>query len=162
MRNLIYVLVSKVFHNVHFRHFGELKMRFLNIRQQVGWSQSLCIYLCWDSKYLQRPPLSHSYYCEKVILKCDCIILCKVYSAWPRCFHNTVWACQFSKIYSAQIDLIKCDFLNLAQDIVRRFFWSVLCTRNRIGIKSTIITIKDARQTCAIGIFRVFCEVKNI
>jgi len=26
---LIYVLVSCVFHNIHFRHFGWLKMRFL-------------------------------------------------------------------------------------------------------------------------------------
>jgi len=33
--SLIYVLVSWVFHNVHFRHFGELKMRFLLIRQRV-------------------------------------------------------------------------------------------------------------------------------
>ena len=33
--SLIYVLVSGVFHNVHFRHFGELKMRFLLIRQRV-------------------------------------------------------------------------------------------------------------------------------
>jgi len=32
---LIYVLVSLVFHNVHFRHFGPLKMRFLIIRQRV-------------------------------------------------------------------------------------------------------------------------------
>jgi len=30
--SLIYVLVSCVFHNVHFRHFGDLKMRFLIIR----------------------------------------------------------------------------------------------------------------------------------
>jgi len=33
--SLIYVLVSLVFNNVHFRHFGDLKMRFLLIRQQV-------------------------------------------------------------------------------------------------------------------------------
>jgi len=37
--SLIYVLVSGVFHNVHFRHFGELKMRFLLIRQRVLLSQ---------------------------------------------------------------------------------------------------------------------------
>jgi len=30
--SLIYVLVSWVFHNVHFRHFGDLKMRFQIIR----------------------------------------------------------------------------------------------------------------------------------
>jgi len=29
--SLIYVQVSWVFHNVHFRHFGDLKMRFLII-----------------------------------------------------------------------------------------------------------------------------------
>ena len=67
----------------------------------------------------------------------------------------------FKNIFSPD-RLNKGDFLNLAQDIVRRCFSSDLRTRNRIGIKSTIITIKDARQTCAIGIFRVFCEVKNI
>jgi len=33
--SLIYVLVSWVFINVHFGHFGELKMRFLLIRQRV-------------------------------------------------------------------------------------------------------------------------------
>jgi len=32
---LIYVLVSWVFHNVHFRRFCDLKMRFLLIRQRV-------------------------------------------------------------------------------------------------------------------------------
>ena len=29
MRNLICLHVSQVFHNVHFRHFGKLKLRFL-------------------------------------------------------------------------------------------------------------------------------------
>jgi len=33
--SLIYVLNSGVLHNFHFRHFGELKMRFLLIRQRV-------------------------------------------------------------------------------------------------------------------------------
>ena len=33
--SLIYVLVSWVFHNVHFRLFSDLKMRFLFIRQRV-------------------------------------------------------------------------------------------------------------------------------
>jgi len=37
--SLIYVLDSGVFHNVHFRHFGELKMRFLLIRQRFLLSQ---------------------------------------------------------------------------------------------------------------------------
>jgi len=36
---LIYVLVSCLFHNVHFRHFGGLKMRFLLIRQRLLLSQ---------------------------------------------------------------------------------------------------------------------------
>jgi len=36
---LIYVLVSWVLHNVHFRHFSELKMWFLHIRQWVLLSQ---------------------------------------------------------------------------------------------------------------------------
>jgi len=48
--SLIYVLVSRVFYNVHFRHFGELKMRFLLIRQRVLVSQLFWIYLCWDYK----------------------------------------------------------------------------------------------------------------
>jgi len=30
--SFIYVLVSSVFHNVHFWHFGDLKKRFLLIR----------------------------------------------------------------------------------------------------------------------------------
>jgi len=33
--SLIYVLVTWVLHDVHFRHFGELKMLFLLIRQRV-------------------------------------------------------------------------------------------------------------------------------
>jgi len=37
--NLIYVLVFLVFRIVHFRHFGELKIRFLFIRQGVLLSQ---------------------------------------------------------------------------------------------------------------------------
>jgi len=37
--SLIYVLVSPVIHNVHFRHFGDLKMRFLIIRHRVLLSQ---------------------------------------------------------------------------------------------------------------------------
>jgi len=36
---LIYVLVSWVFHNLHLRRFGELKMRFLLIPQRVLLSQ---------------------------------------------------------------------------------------------------------------------------
>jgi len=46
--SLIYVLVYWVFHNVHFRHFGELKLRFLLIRQRVLLSQLFWIYLNWD------------------------------------------------------------------------------------------------------------------
>jgi len=42
---LIYVLISWVFNNVHFRHFGELKMGFLLIRQQVLLIQCFWIYL---------------------------------------------------------------------------------------------------------------------
>jgi len=45
---LILVLVSWVFHNVHFRHFVELNMRFMLIRQLVLISQWFWIYLCWD------------------------------------------------------------------------------------------------------------------
>ena len=37
--SLIYVGGSRVFHIVHFRHFGELKMRFLLNRQRVLLSQ---------------------------------------------------------------------------------------------------------------------------
>jgi len=44
--SLIYVLLSWVFHSVHFRHFGGLKRRFLIIRQRVLLSQWFCIYLC--------------------------------------------------------------------------------------------------------------------
>jgi len=36
---LIYVLVSCVFLNVHIRHLGGLKMRFLLIRQRVFLNQ---------------------------------------------------------------------------------------------------------------------------
>jgi len=44
--SLIYVLVSCVFHNVYFRHSGDLKMRFLLIPQLVLLSQWFWIYLC--------------------------------------------------------------------------------------------------------------------
>jgi len=37
--SLIYVLVSRVFHNDHFRHFGDQKMRFVLIRQRVFLNQ---------------------------------------------------------------------------------------------------------------------------
>jgi len=37
--SLVYVLVSPVFYNVHFQHFGDLKMRFLIIRYRVLLSQ---------------------------------------------------------------------------------------------------------------------------
>jgi len=46
--SLIYVLLSRVFHNVHFRHFGDLKMRFLLIRQRDLLSQWFWIYFFWD------------------------------------------------------------------------------------------------------------------
>jgi len=55
--SVIYVLVSWVFHNVHFRHFVRLKMRILLIRKRVLLIQWFWIYLSWDWKYLQRPPL---------------------------------------------------------------------------------------------------------
>jgi len=44
--SLIYLLLSWVFHNVHFRHFGDLKMRFLLIRQRFFLNQRFWIYLC--------------------------------------------------------------------------------------------------------------------
>jgi len=56
---LMYVLLTWVFLNVNFRHFGGLIMRFLFIRQRVILSQLIWMYLCWDLKYLQGPPLSH-------------------------------------------------------------------------------------------------------
>jgi len=46
--SLIYVLDTSVFHNVHFRHFGWLKMRFLIIRQRVLLRQSFWMHFCWD------------------------------------------------------------------------------------------------------------------
>jgi len=52
--SLIYVLVSWVLHNVPFRLFGDLKMRFLLISQRVLLSQWFWIYLCWNLKYLQK------------------------------------------------------------------------------------------------------------
>ena len=36
-----------MFHNVHLRHFGGLKMLFLIIRQRVLLSQWFWIYFCW-------------------------------------------------------------------------------------------------------------------
>jgi len=45
--SLMYVLLTWVFVNVHFRHFGGLKMRFLLIRQRVLLSQWFYIYLFW-------------------------------------------------------------------------------------------------------------------
>jgi len=41
--SLIYVVVSWVFHTVHFRHFGGLKMWFLIIRLRVLLIQWFCI-----------------------------------------------------------------------------------------------------------------------
>jgi len=46
--SVIYVLVSWVLHNVHFRHFGELKMWFLLICQRVLLSQWFSIYFLWN------------------------------------------------------------------------------------------------------------------
>jgi len=56
--SLIYVLVSWVYHNVHFRHFGEQKMRFLLIRQRDLQSQWFWIYLFWYLKNLLILPVS--------------------------------------------------------------------------------------------------------
>jgi len=44
----IYELISWMFHNVHFRHFDELKMRYLLILQRILLSQWLWIYVYWD------------------------------------------------------------------------------------------------------------------
>jgi len=46
--SLIYVLLSRVFHNWNFRRFGVLKMLFLLIRQQVLLCQWFWIYFFWD------------------------------------------------------------------------------------------------------------------
>jgi len=46
--SFIYVLVCWVFHNVHFRRFCDLKMRFLLIRQLVLLRNWFWIYLWWD------------------------------------------------------------------------------------------------------------------
>jgi len=46
--SVIYILVSWVLHNVYFRHFGELKMRFMLFRQRVSLCQWFWIYLFWD------------------------------------------------------------------------------------------------------------------
>jgi len=46
--SLIYVLVSWVYHNVYYQQLGDLKMRFLLIRQRVLLSQWFWIYSCWD------------------------------------------------------------------------------------------------------------------
>jgi len=102
LRKLIYVLVSKVFHNDHFWRFGELKMRFPLIRQQVSWSQILWIYLCWDYKYLQRPPFSYSYYFKKVFKKKTVyIFICTVYSVWPMLFpHYCLGVSVFKNMFS--------------------------------------------------------------
>jgi len=43
--SLIYVLVSWVFHNVHFRNFTELKMLFQLIRQRVLLRQWFWLHL---------------------------------------------------------------------------------------------------------------------
>jgi len=48
VESLIYVLVSWVFHNDHFRHFGDLKMRFLLIRQLFLLYHWFWIYLFWN------------------------------------------------------------------------------------------------------------------
>jgi len=45
--SLIYVLVSWVFHIDHFRHIGELKLRFQLICQRVLLSQWFWIHLYW-------------------------------------------------------------------------------------------------------------------
>jgi len=53
-KSLIYVLVSWVFQNVHFRHFGEQKMWFLLMRQRDLLSQWFWIYLFWYLKNLKN------------------------------------------------------------------------------------------------------------
>jgi len=46
--SLIYVLVYECSTLLIFRHFGELKLRFLLICQRVLLSQWFWIYLYWD------------------------------------------------------------------------------------------------------------------
>jgi len=50
--SLIYVLVSWVFHNIHFRHFGGLKIRFLIIRVLVMWFWMLGLEISVKTKSL--------------------------------------------------------------------------------------------------------------
>jgi len=56
--SLVYVLVYWVFHNVHFRHFGDLKMRFLLIRQRILLSQWFLIYFYGIKNHRIITPLS--------------------------------------------------------------------------------------------------------
>jgi len=58
--SLIYLLVSWVFHNVHFRHFGVLKMRFLIIRRRVLLSQWFG-YTCAGIRNIPQRPLLSQY-----------------------------------------------------------------------------------------------------
>jgi len=126
--SLIYVLVSRVFHNIHFRHFGDLKMRFLIIRHRVLLSQWFWIYFFWDYKYLQRTHLSQ---CKLRLLEYEYTnttfnVLYKhsndvslIYVIVSSLFHN---------VHFRHFGDLKMRFLLIRQRVLlSQLFWIYLC-----------------------------------
>ena len=65
--SLIYVFVSLVFHILHFRQFGDMKMRLLLIRQRVLLSHDFgytCIGIRIICKYQHFHIVNSDYYCS--------------------------------------------------------------------------------------------------
>ena len=133
--SLINVLGSWVFHNVHFRLFSELKMRFLFIRQRVFLSHDFgynCVGIwsfCKDQLFLTLINVKKSIF---IIVH---IFICKIYRWY---FNSTVYARQISLICTAQICLMWAFFLNLLRDMRRRFFEVFCASRKLITIKSQL------------------------
>jgi hypothetical protein len=92
IRNLIFGHVSQVFHNVHFRHFGKLKLRILLNPKLIIW---LCVvhifgYIGFGIRKFYEAHFFPIYYCLKsLFLKNVLIFIFTVCSVYPMLFpHN--------------------------------------------------------------------------
>jgi len=126
--NLIYVLLTWVFLNVNFRHFGGLKMRFLIIRERVLLSHWIWIYLFWDLKYLQRPPLSHvNSDCQSSNTRIPHLTTCISMSNDVSLIYVLVsWV--FHNVHFRHFSDMKRPFLLILQRVfLNQLFWIYLC-----------------------------------
>ena len=121
-----------MFHNVYFRHFGKLKLRFL---LNTTFINRLCVvnmfgYICSVIENSTSQALSQYYYCEKSLyLKTVFIFICTVYSGYPLLFPH----------YMFSSDMLHGGCLsNLPRDIPRYYFSCGMRFRKK-GFKAQLV-----------------------